>query len=421
MIRHILKQLWNERRHNIWLSFELVVVALFLLVTVDFMGVLWSNYVEPIGFDVKDTYQLTVNKLRQGAEGYLPEEERGETDDVSIDRLLAAIRLHPDVEVAAVSTMASPFATGGWWTTLRRDNAHLINGQGRTVTRAYFDLFRIHSYDGKQLRLPDEDRTFLVLATPSLVPGGYASAAEALGDSLWWADNNAPVRPQPVDAVCEAVKSQPYVPYGASYFVVPTQAEWNGRIRDMGGERVEMWVRVRPGHAAHFEQAFQDEMGERLRAGQLYVSDIYRVADGVRELVDEKMNGTVVPMLYVLAFVLVTAFLGVFGAFWLRTRQRRGEIGLRMAMGASRGVISLSFLLEALWMMTLAMVPSILVYLNLLYAEVLNTNDLPFTYVRVAVVLSISYLVMAMMVTLGVCPASIRASGLYPSEALRDE
>lgn len=37
-----------------------------------------------------------------------------------------------------------------------------------------------------------------------------------------------------------------------------------------------------------------------------------------------------------MAFMLVNVFFGIIGTFWLRMQNRKGEIGLRMALGAHR-------------------------------------------------------------------------------------
>ena len=40
-----------------------------------------------------------------------------------------------------------------------------------------------------------------------------------------------------------------------------------------------------------------------------------------------------------MAFMLVNVFFGIIGTFWLRAQNRRGEIGLRMALGAYDGTL----------------------------------------------------------------------------------
>ena len=59
-----------------------------------------------------------------------------------------------------------------------------------------------------------------------------------------------------------------------------------------------------------------------------------------QQLQFEVMNGDtdkVNSQAVVVLFLLVNVFLGLIGTFWFRTRRRRSEIALRMAMGSTRG------------------------------------------------------------------------------------
>ena len=126
-------------------------------------------------------------------------------------------------------------------------------------------------------------------------------------------------------------------------------------------------------------------------------------------------------MTYVLAFVLIVAFLGIFGSFWLRTRQRKCEIGIRMAMGASKKSISFSMMLEGLCLLLISILPAFIVYFNLLNAEVLNVARLDFTVGRVLIATGTSLLTIIIIIVGGIYQPAMQAASTPPVEALRDE
>ncbi len=422
MLQTILKQLWNEKRHAVWLLLELVVVFLFLLLEVDFSWIKLKNYREPRGFDVENTYRLELKSLTPGAIGYLHAEGLEQTEAEMLDRLVGQLELHPDVEAVGYSRMASPTARGGWWTMLfRRDSLGEVNLQGRTVDEGYLKVFRLHRVDGGALDVKAADRKQLLVSGLACEKMNYASLADVPGDTLYMDTGEDRREAFLVTAVYEELKSQPFRPYSPSFFEVPTRQQWNEVLQRDQAQRTELWLRVREGRDAHFREHFKQEMGERLWAGQIYVSSVVSVADEMRKMIDTEVRQEVAPMMYVLLFVLLTAFLGVFGTFWLRTRQRCSEVGIRMAMGASRQTVWRLFMLEGVCLAAVAVLPALLIYVNLLYAEVLNVYDLPFTAGRVLLVLAVSLLVLLAMILAGIWFPARQASRMNPVDALRDE
>jgi ABC-type antimicrobial peptide transport system permease subunit len=126
-------------------------------------------------------------------------------------------------------------------------------------------------------------------------------------------------------------------------------------------------------------------------------------------------------MVYVMAFVLLTVFLGILGTFWLRVHYRRGEIGVRMAMGADKGSIRRCMLIEGLCLAVMAMLPALVIYFNMLYAEILDTWRLPFSASRVAIAFTASFVIIACFIIIGTLLPANRAANITPVEALRTD
>ena len=59
----LLRQIRNERRANLWLGVELLVVFAVMWYLVDWTYVTVRTWLQPMGFDTEHCYELTFNRL----------------------------------------------------------------------------------------------------------------------------------------------------------------------------------------------------------------------------------------------------------------------------------------------------------------------------------------------------------------------
>ncbi len=420
MIKHIFKQIWTERRQNSWITIELIVVFFFLLIASDFMWLRAKTYYEPTGFDIENTFVLALKQLEPIAPDYISPEENPQTPMDDLSNLISRIKTYPDIETYALSYHALPYSMGGVWNSLRADSIHTNTIRQRTVTPSYFDVFRIRTANNEPLRAENAGHKEIVL-TEDMANRLFGSAQQALGKDVYYSESNEEDTPFRIISVSTRYKRQEFWPYEGGFFDMLTLPELEKWVEKNNVTHINICVRVRPGSAKHFEQNFITDMGDRLKENNLYVSSIIPSEKLRDEVVGKRVQTEIMPMAYVMIFVLITVFLGVFGTFWLRIRQRTNEIGVRMAMGAGRSVIRRSMVTESLCLITIAVLPALLVYINMLHANVLDTWRLPFSFERVTVVFGIALLVMVIIVGCGTSYPARQASRLNPVDALRDE
>jgi len=417
MLKQILKQLFTERSHNGWLLLELFGVSCFLLLMTDYLWIRLKNYSEPLGYDIENTWSMHLKSLQPPATAYTLPDDIRQTMGEQLQTLADRIALHPDVETVSLSMFSAPYPRGGYWGDLRRDTTELassVNLQGHFVMPAYFEVMRIRTYDGQTIRAATDGYRSIVV-TEDVAETLFGSASEAIGKEVY-RDNNTSVR---IVAVCTRHKNQEFEPYRPAFFEIMSVPSMEDMIKQHGN--VDLLVRVRTGSDAHFAAHFMDEMGERLRVNNLYVASPVSSATLRDQVVGASLRGEIRMMTYVMLFVLFTVFLGILGTFWLRVHYRRGEIGVRMAMGASKAVIRRCILVEGLCLAATAMLPAFVVYFNMLYAEVLDVWRLPFSASRVVIALSASFIILAVFIITGsVLPAN-RAANITPVEALGSE
>ena len=168
-----------------------------------------------------------------------------------------------------------------------------------------------------------------------------------------------------------------------------------------------------------FADQFAQRMREHLVFGNIYLDELvpmqsYRKSY-IKESMDQLQIGSAIAF-----FFLVNIFLGVLGTFWFRTRQRKSELGLRVALGSNRMQLLTLFIGEGIVLLTITFVPAIILCFNICYAELIDVYLMPFDGLRFATGLGITYSLLAIMIVLGIWIPAQQAIKVSPTEALHN-
>lgn len=171
-------------------------------------------------------------------------------------------------------------------------------------------------------------------------------------------------------------------------------------------------IRVKPGTDALFEAKLVKAITAMLTGWSVEVD----------HLVDSRKNQhtiTLVPViifLIVCSFLLINVALGLFGVLNVSITKRRGEIGLRRALGATEGSISRQFVGEMWVLATFAIV------LGLVLAgqfPLLNVFDLDARVYLMAILIAV--VIVYLLVTLCALFPSRQATTIQPAVALHED
>ena len=147
MLRMILIQLWNERKANVMLFLELMVVSVFLWYAADALYVSYKEYARPMGFDISHVYHVQLGTVPQSSADYdttALHSRYGGGDFLSIyDRLSR----HPMVESVCYTSQHFHYRWTNMYATFQRDSL-VRNGYVRFVSPSYFEVFRVGTADG---------------------------------------------------------------------------------------------------------------------------------------------------------------------------------------------------------------------------------------------------------------------------------
>lgn len=111
----------------------------------------------------------------------------------------------------------------------------------------------------------------------------------------------------------------------------------------------------------------------------------------------------------------------MFATFWYRTRKRRCEVALRLALGSSRRLVMRYFLLEGFVLLLLAVIPALVIACNIQWADLTVHTLVDVSVARFVGCFVGAFLLMALMIFLGIWYPARQVMKVQPAEALHDE
>ena len=419
----ILTQIWNQRRANAWVWTELTVVCVLLWYAVDLVynyeGAAW----QPKGYDTDCVFDMTVATKP----GEIINDEDNARAGEDFLYLYNLIKDYPGVEAVCSYYGSVPYTNNitfeGYAS--HEDSTRTVGCKIRYVSPEYFEVFRLKPVAGS---LDASKWRFSEVPTPVLMSTALADSlfhttgADVIGKTCfnpYWMLNTNPkyrVTNYQVMAVLPNHKLDEYQRY-EPFIYLPTPT-----LQPLFWHHIA--IRVNPEHVSvkGFAERFRQDMQQVFNRGIFYLDRIESYAD-MKESYDIG-QGTVnyLNSAYaVIAFFVFNIFLSILGTFWFRTRKRRSEIALRMAMGCSRRGILRHYLIEGLLLLLLAAVPAFLICLNIYMGDITVHTLMDATFPRLFGTFAVAVLLLAVIVSLGIFFPARQAMKVEPAEALHEE
>lgn len=423
MLQQIIKLLWNNRRQNLWIMLELIVIAIVSWAVLDPIFVLKYNQSIPNGYEADGLYRLEVT--------------RNEIDTVSVPsedfvRIMSSLRHHKDIESATcVIAGAYPSSPGNNMNEVFRDTIKVRTTYIPFFSDSeFFQTWRFRSAkDGtwetlENLDMP-KNSVILTEDVAALLSGGE----DLTGQYIYSAYDSSEIR---VMGVMQPIKMrnsmQPYLVRLVSFGDESQMPEW------AYNHSMRIFIRIKNNVLeGRFIEEFMSWVDDNLSSGSLVFSKLtpFREVQKESDLREGVTNE--IRMKYGLAyFFMINLLLAVSGTFWLHTRTRREEMGIRLSYGASPAGIRRMLIGEAFVLTTVATVIGCFLYFQWVYYEgfyvmkdrVPGNDGLYLTnhfLAHFCIVSLIVYVVMLVVTWLGVYLPAYNISRVSPVEALKDE
>lgn len=429
MVQHILKIIWKERKINSWILLELILIFCVLWFCVDYMYFIASQRLPPNGFDIEHTYRLHMGMKEEGSEiiSSGTYEERNTLLE-NIWHIFDRIKRHPDIEAASISFGAIPYSSSNWGVGVYIDSV-TTNTKIKEVTSGFFDVFKIKIIESNISKWENSSEK-----KKAIISGDCKDYFLEKPITSIHTFNRGRVGDMPsadiiteVAGVAGKTKIDDYNEYRPILYFPLKKSNTDLAVNI---DQAEFVVRVKTEADKDFPGKFRKEMQSQLSIDPYYLSSIQSMNDRKKEYMKEhEYDNNFKSISSVFTFLIINIFLAVIGTFWFRTQSRRGEIGLRQALGSSRRKVRLLYITETVLLLFLSSIVAIIICVNLATANILEEIDLPVVYredqtINIGQYLinyAITFLIIAIIAIAAVWYPAKKASSTYPSEALRDE
>lgn len=367
----------------------LVIFAVFTLVVY-----YYYNYKKPMGLDYQGVWIINYTNSYQTKDA--------DSLKAYYGTLVQTIKSIPQVKEISFTSDNTPFTqnqnTGG----ITVNNKRMDGNNWYTVDDNYKNVLNMTLLAGRWFNKGDDATKNKPIVINSDLKEKLFGNGQALGKIIGDGDNKNKMR---VIGVVQSIKIKGDY---ASTDVGLYQRTDTGSFRWLG----KMLVKVTPDADATFE-------------GKLYktVANYMKNSDvEIEHLADKRVSinyFTLVPiivLLIVACFLIINVALGLFGVLWYNINKRRGEIGLRRAVGATGKSVSGQLVNESMILATLSLIVGSFFAIQF---PLLNLFDLPASVYIIALFLSIIFIYLLVFVC-SLYPGK-QAAAIYPAVALHEE
>ncbi len=404
-----------EWRANVWMAIELLIVSVVLFVLTDKIYTAIATINEPLGFDSSHCYIIDTRLLSESAPDYVEKSEKEMVDDLIT--LMERLRARPEIEAASLACVSHPYNNSNSWEYVTvdtfRNSTHSV--LRRWVDKDYFKVFRLRGANGETPeQLGENLEKYGVLASDNLL---RLIGVESV-NSIRRNDSKLYVNEDTLDlgpTVAPMKYSDNYSKH--SSITESVYRFLRPRRYMMAGE---LTVRVKDEMDKDFIDNLMKDADGNLKVGNFYVASV-RSFDTIKENFnrsdDKDRRNTIICAL----FLLINIFLGIFGTFWFRTRQRASEIALREVSGATRRDIFVRIIGEGQLLLFLITIPAIAIDYLLTHYELTTWYNGFFEPVRFISSVLIAWVLMALMIIAGITFPALKAMKTSPAESLKNE
>jgi len=391
MLTHLFKLIWNKKKQNALLITEMFVsfIVMFAIFTMAVYS--YSNYKQPMGFDYENVWAVN----------FTPPENIQSSDSVTIFHETLKKTLLSTTQITDVSFTGSniPFSANSSNTQVN------FEGRNRTMSNVYgaeetfLKVLNMQMKSGRWLTKADaESKTPQIVINRKLAEELF-EGKDAVGKTI---GNDG--EKMKVIGVVENIKDKgAYQAIEGGYF----RAIDSGWAKGTG----TMLLKVKPGTDAAFEsklfKTLSNAIGTNIEIEHLD-----------KKLVS-KNKLMLVPMIIAFVvggFLIINVALGLFGVLWYNINKRRGEIGLRRAVGATGNSVSKQLVMEALVLSTISLIIGCFFAVQF---PLLNVFDLPAGVYVAAIVLAVIF-IYGLVTVCALYPGK-QAAAIYPAVALHEE
>jgi putative ABC transport system permease protein len=394
MLKHLFTLIWNKKKQNALLISEMLISFLVIFAVCSLLVYYYQNYKKPMGLEYEHVWVVNYSNALKTMNN----------DSLSLyyESLRKLLKSMPEVKEISFSSANIPFSQTTNQGALSRDIHKIAHVNWYQVEDSYKNTLQMQVLEGRWFDKQDAvGKESHVVINESLKEEAFGHG-DAVGKFLSTYDGKDGMK---VIGVIQDVKVRgDYAASGVSvYKQLDTAAfQWLSSIL----------ISVDANASAAFESHLYKTIANYMKNANVEIE----------HLTNKRKNAnyfTLVPMIVLLVvacFLVINVALGLFGVLWYNINKRRGEIGLRRAVGATGRSVSTQLVGEALVLATLSLILGTFFAIQF---PLLNIFDLPASIYITAIILSIAFIYTLVLIC-SLYPGK-QAAAIYPAVALHEE
>ena len=389
MLKHLFKLIWNKKKQNFLLMTEMFISFLVMFAVFSLMVYEYTNYKKPMGFNYENVWTVNIHY----PEGISCPDSMQQYQQT----LKQLIKSMPQVNEVSFASSNVPFA-GSMMSSMVSYNKNEIQANTYNLEDSYFKVLNLSMKEGRWFTNADN----AVKEKPVVIN-------ETLKDKLFGNENPigkiiTPDNMKVIGVVTDFKDKGDYQAIESGYY----RRSDTANVWSLGS----ILVAVKANTNAAFEARLYKTVSNYLNTSNLEIEHLSKKRVS-------KNNATLVPMIILLivaGFLIINVALGLFGVLWYNISRRRGEIGLRRAVGATGKSVSKQLVGEALVLSTISLIIGCFFAFQF---PLLNVFDLPAGIYLIAIALSVAF-IYALVTVCAFYPGK-QAAAIYPAVALHEE
>ncbi|HEY2580971.1 MAG TPA: ABC transporter permease [Mucilaginibacter sp.] len=393
MFKHLFKLIWNKKKQNFLLMSEMLISFMVIFAVFTLVVYYYNNYKKPLGFDYRNRWIISYNNANKTTN----------TDSLNLfyETLRQNINSMPQVKGVTFTSDNVPFTqnTNGEQTT---HNGKREQTDRYTVDDNYKDVLNLQVVEGRWFNKQDVVGKYRPIVINTTLKQAFFGDGKAVGELV--GDYNEKNTMRVIGVVTDVKAKGDYAAAGPGIY----QRTDTGSYRWLG----KMLVKVTSGADANLEGKLYKTLANYMKNSDVEIEHMVNKRTSINYF-------TLVPMIVLLivaCFLIINVAMGLFGVLWYNINKRRGEIGLRRAVGATGRSVSSQLVAEAMILATFSLIIGSFFAIQF---PLLNVFNLPASVYLIALFLSVTFIYLLVLVC-SLYPGK-QAAAIYPAVALHEE
>jgi len=394
MFKHLFKLIWNKKKQNFLLMSEMLISFLVIFSVFTLMLYYYNNYKKPMGMDYHDVWLINYNNAYST--------HNSDSLTTFYETLRQTIKAMPQIKDISFCSSNVPFTNNTWNGTQSYKGKKAQSVNQYTVEDNYKNVLNMQVLEGRWFSKGDIATKNKSVVINNELKEELFGSDEAIGKLISDGDGKVKMK---VIGVVQGIKAKgDYLAAGSGiYYRADT-----GAFRSFG----RILIKVTPDADAAFEGHLYKTLANYMKNSDIEIEHLTN-----KRITINYFN--VIPMIVlaiVSCFLIINVALGLFGVLWYNINKRRGEIGLRRAVGATGNSVSAQLVAESMLLATLSLIIGTFFAVQF---PLLNVFNLEAGIYIVALVLSIIFIYLLVLVC-SLYPGR-QAAAIYPAVALHED